>query len=65
MKTAEGSAHARLQDQQPQIEKALGTLQAILLNAINARRHGAAGIRFTIHDGEIRTIFETTEFTTK
>lgn len=51
--------------EQQSIDRAVAMLVNLLRTAVAEKRHGTTGLRVSIHDGEIRTFYETSEFAMK
>ena len=51
--------------QRQSIDRAVELLVRLLTTAAADKRHGTTGLRVSIHDGQIKTFYETSEFTLK
>lgn len=51
--------------QEPNIDRAVDLLVNLLRAAVADKRHGTIGLRVSIHDGEIRTFYEISDFAIK
>ena len=65
MRIAEGSAQARLQDQQPKIDRATQALNELLRKAVVEQRHGRVAVSVNIQGGLLTLATMSPEFTEK